>query len=552
MAIPSYLFALHVAIRVVFANTIPIADCDEIFNYWEPLHFVTNGVGLQTWEYAPDFALRTYIYLLPLSLLEKAFQFMLLFFPFGNTNATIGIPQMFYFLRCAIAMTTGFCEIRLVSAMYKHYSQQVSYLTWCILLCSTGMFHTAAALLPSASVMNYVMLSISDQFEKKNDRSIIWGLLACLTTGWPFCSVLFVPLAIQQVYEKFKLSLKEVFKLIIRVGFYSFIIQSIVMITDWCFYGKLVSPTLNIFLYNTSPENRDHLYGIEDISFYIKNLILNWNIMAVLGFIWLPWMVLRRLWNGFMFTILAPLYLWLMLVMTRPHKEERFLYPIYSMIAIGAGCAVNHIVDTICRAFQSKTVRTKRMVALLILLPFASVSLSRSFLLFKAYNAPIRLYSFLFHYLQEKQTNEPVLVCVGLEWFRFPSSYFLPDTARLGFLPSQFSGQLPQYFTPFGSKEESKPLQGKFNDINASENDRFVAIADCSFVIELIHPKNSFHCDSESILNQTPKDGANWIRIASFPFLDNVESPMFHRLLYIPFLHHGRYSEYTLYERVCN
>ena len=32
------------------ANNI-VHDCDETFNYWEPLHYITYGYGLQTWEY---------------------------------------------------------------------------------------------------------------------------------------------------------------------------------------------------------------------------------------------------------------------------------------------------------------------------------------------------------------------------------------------------------------------------------------------------------------------------------------------------------------------
>lgn len=28
-----------------------IHDCDEVFNYWEPLHYLLYGYGLQTWEY---------------------------------------------------------------------------------------------------------------------------------------------------------------------------------------------------------------------------------------------------------------------------------------------------------------------------------------------------------------------------------------------------------------------------------------------------------------------------------------------------------------------
>jgi hypothetical protein len=28
-----------------------VHDCDEVYNYWEPLHFLLYGYGMQTWEY---------------------------------------------------------------------------------------------------------------------------------------------------------------------------------------------------------------------------------------------------------------------------------------------------------------------------------------------------------------------------------------------------------------------------------------------------------------------------------------------------------------------
>jgi hypothetical protein len=41
-----------------------IHDCDETYNYLEPLHFLLgHGSGMQTWEYSAAFALRSYLYL---------------------------------------------------------------------------------------------------------------------------------------------------------------------------------------------------------------------------------------------------------------------------------------------------------------------------------------------------------------------------------------------------------------------------------------------------------------------------------------------------------
>ena len=56
-------FVALLAVRLVAAARAPIMDCDETFNYWEPLHYVLHGSGMQTWEYSPQFALRSYVYI---------------------------------------------------------------------------------------------------------------------------------------------------------------------------------------------------------------------------------------------------------------------------------------------------------------------------------------------------------------------------------------------------------------------------------------------------------------------------------------------------------
>lgn len=38
-------------LRYMSATSNIIHDCDEVFNYWEPLHFLLYKSGFQTWEY---------------------------------------------------------------------------------------------------------------------------------------------------------------------------------------------------------------------------------------------------------------------------------------------------------------------------------------------------------------------------------------------------------------------------------------------------------------------------------------------------------------------
>ena len=58
------IFNLILIIRLCAVFTTSISDCDETFNYWEPTHFLLFGKSHQTWEYDPNFALRSYFYLI--------------------------------------------------------------------------------------------------------------------------------------------------------------------------------------------------------------------------------------------------------------------------------------------------------------------------------------------------------------------------------------------------------------------------------------------------------------------------------------------------------
>lgn len=80
-----------------------ISDCDETFNYWEPLHYLMFNRGLQTWEYDPKYALRSYAYLLIHGV------------P-GWIYKTIFTPNpmlIFYFIRCMLALICATSELYL-------------------------------------------------------------------------------------------------------------------------------------------------------------------------------------------------------------------------------------------------------------------------------------------------------------------------------------------------------------------------------------------------------------------------------------------------------
>lgn len=65
-----------------------------------------------------------------------------------------------------------------------------------------------------------------------------------------------------------------------------------------------------------------------------------------------------------------------------------------------------------------------------------------------AYSAPLRIYRPL---QSPEYADMPGNVCVGKEWYRFPSSYFLPKDMRLKFVKSAFDGLLPGEFSEAGT-----------------------------------------------------------------------------------------------------
>lgn len=79
-----------------------ISDCDETYNYWEPAYQLLYGHGLQTWEYDPKFALRSYLYIM--MHLVPAWVYAIIAQP--NPMLVFYISRFMFGLVCAL------CEVR--------------------------------------------------------------------------------------------------------------------------------------------------------------------------------------------------------------------------------------------------------------------------------------------------------------------------------------------------------------------------------------------------------------------------------------------------------
>ncbi len=131
------------SVRLTAGMCSSVADCDETFNYWEPAHFMLYGSGFQTWEYSPQFALRSYLYVLVHAAPAWVF----------DRLAQPHRVYVFYFLRCMLGVLSACAEVYLVSGVRRELGVNVARLTLAASIIGCGTFLAAPAFLPSSTSM---------------------------------------------------------------------------------------------------------------------------------------------------------------------------------------------------------------------------------------------------------------------------------------------------------------------------------------------------------------------------------------------------------------
>ncbi len=125
-------------------------------------------------------------------------------------------------------------------------------------------------------------------------------------------------------------------------------------------YGRSTFPTLNIMLYNIfSSTGGPELYGTSPSTYYLANLLLNFNFLLPLALLSLPALLLTYLFDHrrlgktqqapkegetspytLLVMRLTSFYLWLATLSAQAHKEERFFFPAYPLLCFNAAVAL--------------------------------------------------------------------------------------------------------------------------------------------------------------------------------------------------------------------
>lgn len=238
------------------------------------------------------------------------------------------------------------------------------------------------------------------------------------------------------------------------------------------------------------------------------------------------------------------MYIWFIIFFIQPHKEERFLFPVYPLICLCGAVALSALQKCYHFVFQRYRLEhytvTSNWLALGTVFLFGLLSFSRSVALFRGYHGPLDLYPEFYRIATDPTIHtvpegRPVNVCVGKEWYRFPSSFLLPDNWQLQFIPSEFRGQLPKPFAEGPLATRTVPTH--MNDQNREEPSRYIDISKCHYLVDL------------DTMRETPREPnysshrEEWVSLAHRPFLDASRSSKLLRAFYVPFLS----DQYTVY-----
>jgi alpha-1,2-mannosyltransferase len=247
----------------------------------------------------------------------------------------------------------------------------------------------------------------------------------------------------------------------------------------------------NIF---SGPGRGPEIYGTEEWHFYIRNLLLNFNIWFMLAVAAFPLFTMKKLLSrtpqeggtvtGLRSIIfMSPFYLWLGIFSFQPHKEERFMYPMYPALALNAAMSL-HIILAAFGQSDPKTLigkipaRLKLLLVSLVLIGSVDIGVARIYGIYSAYSAPLKIYE----PLQNGTAGSPGdAVCFGKEWYRFPSSFHLPNGMKAKFVKSEFDGLLPGEFseanTGFGFWSGAWLTPPGMNDLNQEDMGKYVGLA---------------------------------------------------------------------------
>ena len=281
-------FVVLLLARLASAALNLVHDCDETYNFTEPLHYLTHGHGMQTWEHAPRFGLRSYAYLGAHALIAKpAAWFVRHAVAADAAHESLAAAQRvarvapFYAVRLFLAVASALADAFLTSSVAETHplagSVTLASLAW-----SAGCFVSSTSFLPSAFAGVCVTCALAHTL-KQEHRAACAFCVAAVVWGWPFAGVALVGIDCLRRRGFAETLAFIAAPLVLTI--------SVSVAVDTYFYGAPTCSVLNLLKYNVFPDETGggaNLYGVEPAAFYLKNLVLNFAHGLVLALCAVP------------------------------------------------------------------------------------------------------------------------------------------------------------------------------------------------------------------------------------------------------------------------
>ena len=336
---------------------------------------------------------------------------------------------------------------------------------------------------------------------------------------------------------------------------------------DIFFYHKALFVPWRIVSYNifSRSSRGPDIFGTEPWHFYIRNLLLNFNIWFLLAVCAGPLLVLQSrtrrqspMRTPFLrsMILITPFYLWLAIFSAQAHKEERFMYPVYPFLCVNAAITLHTVLHYLGNSDSNNLIgrfsaKIKLVFVTMFVLLTVGVGILRTLGTVTAYAAPLAIYKPI---QRPDYADAGGNVCLGKEWYRFPSSYFLPKNMRARFVKSAFDGLLPGQFseatTGFGFFPTWLVPSG-MNDQNIEDPGKYVDIRHCSFLVDSYFPG----AEPSMLEPNHVLDTNTWKRLQCTSFLDASQTHFLARIFWIPDWdviperYHRKWGRYCLLQR---
>ncbi|KAI8880026.1 glycosyltransferase family 22 protein [Backusella circina FSU 941] len=485
-------------------------DYDEIYNYWEPTHYLLEGYGRETWEYSLDYKTKSWAFIFVNSLIGFISKI------FVSTKL-----QTFYLIRMLLATVCSFAEARFYRTIVEEINPHVGRYVFCILFFAAGMFNASTAYLSHSFSMCCVFMAFSyslrppSEVDRKRVYKVVFWLVLGSLVGWPMTALIGIPFGFEEVMvfgrdttkdkngrtirciKSPNWRLRRTFRLVEAIVITTAGITFILVLMDQIFYRTYTVVTWNYIRYHILEHGLSYYIPTLDktttsLIFHLWDGFLNFNIAFILALVSAGCTIITAfvdrnrvpgstkmdmIWPYILLGLkLTPFYLWFIIFSLQSYRhndDSVIMYVSYPALTLNAAISV-YLIRSLAGRFAgllganpNTRVFVLRYTSMAILMVFSLLSVSRIFGILTRYRAPLIVYSSIFseeqlpdqitnlNYIQETYPDNLSIytknVCVtDKEWYRFPSQFFLPSDTRLQFIKSKHNKNvktLPNTFT---------------------------------------------------------------------------------------------------------